>query len=360
MARTRAGLAILAAALAGAALVSGGASSDPRTPEGIPGLPPPFLTTAVLGGGGLSAGVDAYGDVVDLRPGPAGRALIDNPIARQRAGTVAAGTGIVPFAAIGDAPPRALWTADAIRQRYLPGTNVLRTEARFGTARVAIECATGAARLGCLSESHGGRSIEVDFETDLSGGRGRVSLDDATARALIRRAAAGDRRWLSSSAPLGAAAGDRAGERRPPTWARRLYRRSLLVMRALSDRRSGAVAAGARDGWAYVWPRDAGAVAIALASAGHREEARRVARFLGRLDLAAAARFDGRGAPVPGRAAQGDAAGWSAAAARATGLHPPHSRPASGPTPSWRDRPDYQEKSPGDYLANALPPPTGR
>ena len=49
-----------------------------------------------------------------------------------------------------------------------------------------------------------------------------------------------------------------------------MYARSLLTMRALTDAGSGAVAAGARDGWAYVWPRDAGAVAIAFASAGYR------------------------------------------------------------------------------------------
>jgi hypothetical protein len=116
----------------------------------------------------------------------------------------------------------------------------------------------------------------------------------------------------------------------------------------LADSRSGAVAAGARDGWAYVWPRDAGAAALALAAAGYRREARRVARFLLGLDLNAAARFAGDGAPVPGRAAQGDAWGWVAAAARATGLPLPPGRPI------WRDRADYQEKSPGDYLANAI------
>ena len=50
----------------------------------------------------------------------------------------------------------------------------------------------------------------------------------------------------------------------------RMYRRSLLTLRALTDRRTGAVAAGARDGWAYVWPRDAGAAALAFAAAGYR------------------------------------------------------------------------------------------
>ena len=79
-----------------------------------------------------------------------------------------------------------------------------------------------------------------------------------------------------------------------------MYERSLLTLRALTDRRTGAVAAGARDGWAYVWPRDAGAAALAFAAAGYRAEARRVARFLLGLDLGAAARFHGDGAPVPG------------------------------------------------------------
>jgi hypothetical protein len=127
-----------------------------------------------------------------------------------------------------------------------------------------------------------------------------------------------------------------------------MYRRSLLTIHALTSRETGAVAAGARDGWAYVWPRDASTAALALAAAGHRAEARSVARFLTGLDLSAAARFDERGAPIPGRAAQGDAAGWVDAAAVATGLPVPR-KPFA-----WRDRADYQESSPGTYLGNAL------
>jgi hypothetical protein len=127
-----------------------------------------------------------------------------------------------------------------------------------------------------------------------------------------------------------------------------MYARSLLVLRALTDRRTGAVAAGARDGWAYVWPRDAATAALAFSAAGYRSEARRVTRFLLGLDLDAAARFHGDGTPVEGREAQGDAWGWVAAAARASGLPPLPSHP------TWRNRPDYQEKSPGDYLANAI------
>jgi hypothetical protein len=300
-------------------------------------MPPPFTTAAVVGNGGLTAGIDAYGDVVDLRaPGPAGTALIDNPSERQAAGTVPADTGIVPLVSVGRGRPQPLWRADSVQQRYMHGTNVLRTVARFGAARVAIECAAEGVALGCASTAPVG---EVSFRRNLRSGGRRVHLDDGRAGRIIFEAAAEDRRWLGRALPLGGGA---------PPWAQRLYERSLLVMRALTDRRRGAVAAGARDGWAYVWPRDAGAVAIALAAAGYREEARRIAHFLLGLDLAAAARFDGAGEPVDGREAQGDAAGWVEAAAGAAGVTARVARF------DWRNRADYQEKSPGDYLGNAI------
>jgi glucoamylase len=127
-----------------------------------------------------------------------------------------------------------------------------------------------------------------------------------------------------------------------------MYRRSLLVLLALTDRRTGAVIAGARDDWAYVWPRDASAVAIALASAGYRREARRIVRFLLGLDLEAAARFHNNGTPVDGRGAQGDAAGWVDAAAETVGLRDTVLRWP------WRNRPDYQEGDAGNYLGNAI------
>lgn len=154
-----------------------------------------------------------------------------------------------------------------------------------------------------------------------------------------KRTAIRDRRWLARSKPLGDAA---------PRWARRMYRRSLLVLRALVDRDGGAAVAGARAGWAYVWPRDGAAVAMALASAGYRREARRIARFLLDLELDTAARFDRAGEPVEGRAAQGDAAGWVAAAAQAAGIE------ARLPRGDWRGRADYQEKDEGEYLGNAV------
>ncbi|MDX6604473.1 MAG: hypothetical protein QOF23_982 [Solirubrobacterales bacterium] len=357
----RAGLALLVAGAVGLVLVSGGSSADPRTPSGLSGLAPPFLGTAVVGDGGLTAALDTYGDVVDLRaPGPAGRALIDNPADRQAAGTVPENTGIVPRVRIDGGPALPFWRADSVTQRYLAGTNVVRTVARFGRVRVAItDAAKGGdfARRLAVSSPAGVRVVPflgVNVEAgarcereprprtiDLvcSVGGPLVPAPVAEKAGLILRATtAGDRGWLGRARPLGTGA---------PPWARELYRRSLLTLRALTDRHTGAVAAGARDGWAYVWPRDAATAAMAFAGAGYRPEARRTARFLLGLDLDAAARFEGDGTPVQGRAAQGDAEGWTAVAARATGLPPPHRRFA------WRDRADYQEADPGEYLANA-------
>ncbi|MBS1678568.1 MAG: hypothetical protein JST08_14425 [Actinobacteria bacterium] len=350
----------LLALAVGIVLVSGGSDSGPRTPQALPGLPPPFLGTAVSGDGGLTAAVDAYGDVVDLRPGPAGPPLIHNPSDRQAAGTVPAGTGIVPR--LGG---RAMWEADQVTQRYLPGTNVVRTVAWFDQAPVVMEvAATGNslamtirtpvrhARSGPMRVA--APSLGVDVEGGISCarerrprllalvcGRGQGAPPAPAAEHLIATAATAARRWLARSRPLDPTPA-------APRWTRALYERSLLTIHALSSRATGAVAAGGRDGWAYVWPRDAATAALALEASGHRAEARDVARFLTGLNLAAAARFTEAGAPVPGRAAQGDARGWVAAAARATGI------PVPDEPFAWRDRADYQESTPGTYLGNAL------
>jgi hypothetical protein len=150
--------------------------------------------------------------------------------------------------------------------------------------------------------------------------------------------ARGDRTWLAASRPLGPGA---------PRWAHRLYLRSLLVLRRLSDPRDGAMLAGDRDGWRYVWPRDAAAGALALAASGHEADARRVAGFLVGLDAGAAARFDAGGGPVRGRPAAGDGAAWIAAAAHSMGL-------ATPPVGPWRGRQDYGENVEGDLLGNAI------
>jgi glucoamylase len=156
--------------------------------------------------------------------------------------------------------------------------------------------------------------------------------------------------------------GVRARERRlgkaAPRWARRLYRRSVRVLVALTDPESGAMIAGERDGWDYVWPRDAGAGAMALESAGLRPEARRVAAFLQGLDVDGAARFHPDGSRVPGRAAAGDGEGWIEAATRAAvgsvpSLTAGSSTDRHGPL-AWRGRQDYGENVTGDLLGNAI------
>jgi hypothetical protein len=339
----RLGAVLLAVAAVAAALllVSGEERADPQTPSGLPGLPPPFLGVAVLGEGELTAAVDAYGNVVDLRaPGPAGRALIENPADRQAAGTVAADTGIQPWVRVGNGPELPMWRADRIRQRYLPGTNVLQTVAWFGGARVVV---TQAVHGGELAITIGGGASSVQLRT--SAGRNLVTKDP---RALAA-AAASDRRWLARARPLGAGA---------PAWAEEMHERSLLVLRALTDRGNGAVAAGARDGWAYVWPRDAGAVAIALAAAGYQPEAELITRFMLGLGVEQFARFNGDGSPVTDRAGQGDEIGWIGAAAEAAGIigsarHAAKILSVTYPVP-WRERDDYWESGAGDFLANAI------
>lgn len=366
-------LALVAVVAAAGLLVSGDSGADPETPAGLPGLPPPFLGTAVVGGGGLTAAVDSYGDVVDLRaPGPAGRALIDNPSDRQAAGTVPADTGIVPRVRLDAGPWLPLWRAGSVRQRYLAGTNVVRTVGDFGGVRVAVTAAADATRLAlrirvrtphrqrvetavgiktaarCAQESGADELVLV-----CSAGRPPRGVASKAVDKTISSAAASDRTWLQHARPLGPGA---------PTWAEQMYHRSLLVLRALTDRRTGAVAAGARDGWAYVWPRDAATAALALSAAGFGGEARRIASFLSQLLPDAAARYGGDGSPIPGRAPQGDAKGWIAVAAAAAGAragggpggHFQRSSAATPSGPSTNALPDYREGNPGTYLGNVI------
>jgi hypothetical protein len=346
-----AGLLILAS-------LSGGVDAGPRTPPPLSGLPVPYLGTAVLGGSGPAAAVDAYGQIVDLRARPAGAALISNPYERQRFGTVEPGTGWALEAGAGEntAP---LWKGTQLRQSYLPRSNVLRTTGTVGDARIrstdAVLADPGLLARRVRVVAPRGRPL-ARVEAPLPGCRrqserrpGRLSIEIVcpleghapalSAAGVVDAAARADRAWLSRRSPLAADA---------PAWARRLHDRSLLVLRALTDRRSGVQAAGARDFWAYVWPRDAATGAIALAAAGYRTEAKRITRFLVGLDRDGAARFiaDGRGFSDD-REAPGDADGWTAAAALATGIDPP----VPG---EWRGRQDYGEDDEGDHLGNAI------
>ena len=109
--------------------------------------------------------------------------------------------------------------------------------------------------------------------------------------------------------------------------------------------------AGERDGWDYVWPRDAAAGTIALEAAGLRPEARKAASFLSDIDTERAARFYPDGAPVPGRPAAGDAQGWVAAAVRTLCCRA--TRTPDSPY-EWQERQDYGENATGDLLGNAI------
>ncbi|MDX6662434.1 MAG: glucoamylase [Solirubrobacterales bacterium] len=346
-----------------AGLVSGSSRADPRTPAAIPGQPAPFLGTAVLGSGGLTAAVDAYGDIVELRsPGPAGTPLVSVPFRRQLAGSVAATSVLSADIEVGRSGSKPLWQGRDQTQRYRRGSNVLVTSARFGAAKVELTDAVDPRRAvfarRIVTSSPAGLPVRVRLrlgdvarhcaERSLSNGLEILCSFHGSSRGtttgdVIHRALAADRRWLSRARPLGKGA---------PAWTRAAYERSLLVLRALTDRQTGAQIAGPRNFWAYVWPRDAATGAIALAASGYADEARRVARFLLGLDPSAGARFQADGSLVDdGRPAPGDSAAWIEAAARATGL-----RADKRPRPPWRGRQDYRERDgeSADYLGNAV------
>ncbi len=128
----------------------------------------------------------------------------------------------------------------------------------------------------------------------------------------------------------------------------------MQVLLALTDPKTGAMIAGDRDGWDYVWPRDAATGAMALEAAGLRPEARRVVRFLEGLDVNDAARFYPDGDRVPGRPAAGDGQGWIDAAARTVLIGADRSSSDQDGRAAWSDRQDYGENVTGDLLGNAI------
>lgn len=383
MSRVKSVLAICLIAVASAALISGAQRADPETPTALPGLPVPFLGTSLVGGGDSAiAAIDSYGDVVDLRlGGPGGTAQIKVNRRRQIAGTVENDSGIVPMTSSGTRATSPPWMASSVTQHYLTDTNVLITTSRVGGARMRIaDAADGSTMVRRITvRTPRGIRANLGVGIKLTAGQGpagctgspdsAVSSDGANlswhapglikaavsctlgsasgvpaSASIIDRAARADRRWVRQASGLRGSA---------PDWAMRMYRRSLLVIRALTDPATGAQIAGLRDGWDSVWPRDAATGAIALSSAGFETEARRSVRFLAGLNTDEAARFRPDGSPVnDGRELQGDGAGWIHAAALAAGV-------AGVPAPEgdqWRDRGDYGERADesGDLLGNAI------
>jgi glucoamylase len=127
-----------------------------------------------------------------------------------------------------------------------------------------------------------------------------TALDQSACAAVAEQA---DREWLRA----GTVPGDTAAWRSMAT-------RALLDLR-LDVRPDGAVVAGWRSGWDYVWPRDSSWVAVALARTGHPAMAYRILRFLQRMQPGNgiwAARYlpDGSGPVLDGRPAELDADGW--------------------------------------------------
>ena len=126
-------------------------------------------------------------------------------------------------------------------------------------------------------------------------------LRRATGAAVL---AADEQRWLDSGSGWTLAA-DATGD---------LARGALLDLRALALS-SGVSVAGWAPSWHYVWPRDCAHVAVALAAAGHVDDALPGLRFLARVQDRTgsfAARYlpDGSG-PPDGRAGQLDGSGWA-------------------------------------------------
>ncbi|ACY99749.1 MULTISPECIES: glycoside hydrolase family 15 [Thermomonospora] len=133
-----------------------------------------------------------------------------------------------------------------------------------------------------------------------SGGRQPITVagDDPRVAVAVR----GDRLWLADGRIPG---GDSV--------YRDMAVRALLDLRLLTGV-DGAVTASWYRHWRYVWPRDAAFVAAAFQVSGHPEEARRVLRFLARVQADSglwAARYRPDGSPVAdGRAPQLDSLGW--------------------------------------------------
>lgn len=143
------------------------------------------------------------------------------------------------------------------------------------------------------------RALAPGSDTVLLAGS-RVAADAPGARALAAR----DESWLAVGAGWTRSAGRLSG----------LLRSALLDLRSLTLP-GGVAVAGWSPPWRYVWPRDAAFVAVALAAAGHPEDAVDILQHLQGLQapdgwFEARYRPDGSG-PPDARPRQLDSTGWA-------------------------------------------------
>ncbi|WP_018653614.1 hypothetical protein [Actinomadura flavalba] len=139
------------------------------------------------------------------------------------------------------------------------------------------------------------------------GGRSAITVEIDDPR--VNAAVLADNAWLNRGTVPG------LGVAPPASGAvyRDMAARALLDLRLLT-RPNGASLASWYGAWRYAWPRDSAFTAAAFVRTGHPEEARRVLRFLARVQTDGglwAARYKPDGSPVvDGRDPQLDSLGW--------------------------------------------------
>ncbi|TNY38723.1 glycoside hydrolase family 15 [Thermomonospora catenispora] len=178
------------------------------------------------------------------------------------------------------------------------------------------------------------------------GGRQAITVpaDDPRVADSVRS----DRAWLARGRVPG---GD--------TVYRDMAVRALLDLRLLT-RPNGATTASWYRQWNYVWPRDAAFTVAAFTVADHPEEARRVLRFLARVQSPSglwAARYTPQGAPVvDGRKPQLDSPGWVLWASWFFQTHDPEE--AAELPELWTMVRRAADRLAGSLDAAGLPPPS--
>ena len=341
---------VLAGAV-GLVVVSGGSDADPRTPPALPG------TAAAVSGhrGGRQRRADRGDRLLRRRGRPAGPRPGRPGADRQPGGSAGRGhrAGRYRDRAAGQRRrrPGAAALACGLGRAALPAGDRRAADGRRGSggSRVAIALRGAGRDPGLPDARHRRRARDLARGADDPAvGIEAPAAIDATARRIVGGAERADRRWLTRARPLGAGGrprNSRAAAAAPPL--------GKADVRALATDPAGA------DGPAQRRRRRRRPRRLGLRLAPRRRHRRArlrrrrlpgrsaaAARFLAGLDLGAAARFYGDGAPVPGRGPQGDAAGWVAVATRAAGLPAPTRRP-------WRSRPTSRGRRPTTRTARS-------